>query len=173
MVQPVLSPPKPWPKGVTLIEILITVLIMAFGLIGLVGLQSQSLKYTADTSQESQATWLAHEIAERMRTNPSSLTSYELNNFSTGNCATSPTKNCQVSQSNTCSSQEVATYDIWDVFCRTAIDSRSLPLSSVNIRPDSTNNAVYVINLEWRRRSVFGDINNSAPTQSLSLRIHP
>lgn len=179
MIQPLPSlPPMPSApisrsRGATLIEILITVLIMAFGLIGLVGLQTQSLKHTADTSQQSQATWMAHEIAERMRANTSALSDYELTNFATSSCATSPTKSCQVSSSDTCTSQEVAEYDIWEVFCRTASDTRSLPLSAVNISVDTSNSSVYIITLEWRRRSVFGDVSNAAPTQNLSLRIHP
>lgn len=55
--------------GFTLIEILVTVIVLSIGLLGLAGLQAVSLKFNSTAYQRSQATSLAHDITERMRAN--------------------------------------------------------------------------------------------------------
>ncbi len=55
--------------GFTLIEVLVTVLIMAVGLLGLAGLQLTALQYNHSAYMRSQATMLANDIADRMRAN--------------------------------------------------------------------------------------------------------
>ena len=56
-------------RGFTLIEIMVTVVILAIGLLGLAGLQASSIKYNSTAYQRSQATNLAYDIADRMRAN--------------------------------------------------------------------------------------------------------
>lgn len=56
-------------KGATLIEVLVTLLIFSVGLLGLAGLQSMSLKANHSAYYRSQATFLAYDIGERMRSN--------------------------------------------------------------------------------------------------------
>lgn len=56
-------------RGFTLIEVLVTVLILAIGLLGLAGLQSTALKNNHSAYLRSQATVLAYDIADRMRAN--------------------------------------------------------------------------------------------------------
>lgn len=55
--------------GFTLIEVLIAVLVLAIGLLGLAGLQATSLRFNHDAQLRSQATFLAYDIADRMRAN--------------------------------------------------------------------------------------------------------
>ena len=57
-------------QGSSLIEVLITLLIFAVGLLGFAGLQLNALQSTADSSQRSQAVWISQELAERIRANP-------------------------------------------------------------------------------------------------------
>ncbi|MFN2308477.1 MAG: type IV pilus modification protein PilV [Gammaproteobacteria bacterium] len=56
-------------RGVSLIEILITVLVLAIGLLGLAGLQATSLRNNQGAYTRTQATYLAYEIADAMRAN--------------------------------------------------------------------------------------------------------
>lgn len=56
-------------SGFGLIEVLVSVLILAIGLLGLAGLQTQSLKFNNDAFFRSQATLLAMDLADRMRAN--------------------------------------------------------------------------------------------------------
>jgi len=55
--------------GFTLIEILVTVLVLAIGLLGLAGLQATTLRFNSSAYLRSQATNLAYDIADRMRAN--------------------------------------------------------------------------------------------------------
>jgi type IV pilus assembly protein PilV len=55
--------------GFTLIEVLIAMLVLAVGLLGLAGLQVTSLNNNQRAYFRSQATQLAYDMADRMRTN--------------------------------------------------------------------------------------------------------
>ena len=63
-------------KGLSLIEVLISVFILAVGLLGLAAMQLQSLKYTQGSQWRSQANFLAYDIVERIRANRASVTDY-------------------------------------------------------------------------------------------------
>lgn len=56
-------------RGVSLIEILVTVLVLAIGLLGLAGLQGTSLRNSQSAYARTQATHLAYEITDAMRAN--------------------------------------------------------------------------------------------------------
>jgi type IV pilus assembly protein PilV len=55
--------------GFSLIEVLISALILSIGLVGVAGLQAVSLKNNQSAYMRSQATALAYDLADRMRTN--------------------------------------------------------------------------------------------------------
>lgn len=66
-------------KGVGLIEVLVTLLVLSVGLLGLAGLQNESLKQTYNAYLESQALFLAEDMIDRMRLSPNpSLYAYDL-----------------------------------------------------------------------------------------------
>jgi type IV pilus assembly protein PilV len=56
-------------RGTTLIEILIAVVVMAAGLLGLAGLQMNSLQYQKSSSSRSEAAQAIYDLGERMRAN--------------------------------------------------------------------------------------------------------
>src|SRR5690554_6977331 len=56
-------------KGFSLIEVLITVLILAIGLLGLASLQANSLVGNQQSYMRSQATSLAYDMTDRLRAN--------------------------------------------------------------------------------------------------------
>ena len=65
-------------SGVGLMEILVTMLVMSVGLLGIAGLQSESLRHTYNAYLESQALFLAEDIIDRMRLSPTpSLYAYD------------------------------------------------------------------------------------------------
>jgi type IV pilus assembly protein PilV len=63
-------------RGVTLLEVLVTVLILAFGLIGLVGLQTKVQAAQADAYQRAQAVLLVEDMANRISANRVNAASY-------------------------------------------------------------------------------------------------
>lgn len=56
-------------RGLTLVEVLVTVVIISVGLLGIAALHLTSLKNGYDSNSRSRATWLANDIADRMRAN--------------------------------------------------------------------------------------------------------
>lgn len=57
-------------SGLSLIEILITVVVLSIGLLGIAGMQAFGMRYSHDSYARSQATMLANELIERMHANP-------------------------------------------------------------------------------------------------------
>lgn len=58
-------------KGFTLIEVLVAILVLSVGLFGLGGLMITGMKNNQSSYQRTQATWLAYDMADRIRTNRS------------------------------------------------------------------------------------------------------
>ncbi|SEO72914.1 type IV pilus modification protein PilV [Aquisalimonas asiatica] len=56
-------------QGYSLLEVLIALLVLSIGLLGLAGLQTASLQSNQSAAQVSQATFLAHDMFDRMRAN--------------------------------------------------------------------------------------------------------
>ena len=58
---------KPVQRGVGLIEVLVAIVIFAFGMLGLAGMQTRTLWYGQSSLYRSQATALADDVFDRMR----------------------------------------------------------------------------------------------------------
>jgi len=56
-------------KGFSLLEVLITILILSVGLLGMASLQLNAMKFNQMAAVRSHATVLAYDIADRMRAN--------------------------------------------------------------------------------------------------------
>ena len=61
--------PKRAQTGFSLVEVLVSIVVLSFGLLGMVGLQAAALKYNRDAKNQSVAVSLARELAEMMRAN--------------------------------------------------------------------------------------------------------
>jgi type IV pilus assembly protein PilV len=91
-------------RGFTLIEILVTVIVLSIGLLGLAALQATSVRFNHSAYLRSQATSLAYDIVDRMRVNRVAA----LNNGYTG----SVTRSCQsnVALAGTVAAQDIAAW---------------------------------------------------------------
>ncbi|MDO6443952.1 MULTISPECIES: type IV pilus modification protein PilV [unclassified Marinobacter] len=67
MIKPLLSG-KPQ-RGFTMIEVLISILVLAIGLLGVAGVQLVSMQQTVNSTLRSEATMYAQTVAERLRSN--------------------------------------------------------------------------------------------------------
>ena len=81
--------------GFSMIEVLIALVVLAFGLLGLALMQTLNLRYTQSAQQRTLAVNLANQLLDTMRTNRSQLTAYAMGeeDFATvddfkGGCAT-------------------------------------------------------------------------------------
>lgn len=63
-------------SGVSLLEVLIALLVLAVGVLGAVLLQTNALRYSASAADHTQAIFIAYDMLDRMRANPTDLPSY-------------------------------------------------------------------------------------------------
>ena len=124
-------------SGFTLIEVLVTVVILSIGLLGMAGIQIQGLRGTTSSTVRSQATILANDIAERIRMNLDGLQvdgdplnadysnvniltdAQGVQNFPCGS-GNAPTFCSVTSNNNTvaaCNAAQMAAFDIYEFAC--------------------------------------------------------
>ena len=117
-------------SGFTLIEVLVSMLVLSIGLVGVAALQGVSLKNTQSAFMRSQATALAYDIADRMRAN---LVSARTGLYDPGTAAT-----VTACKSTTgCTAQDMAKHDLaeWNAAIATY-----LPMGEGFVCVDSTPN---------------------------------
>ena len=165
-------------SGMTLIEILITLLVMSVGLLGLAGLQATAIKDGLDVAKRSQVTWMANEVIERIRATTAAdiafdpfgdkgtntLSGYPIN-FTAASCANPATSCSDISGTNatTCTAAEIAVQDIQEVFCGQAAPAGvvanspdSLNLTSISITCDGAcrQNTDITVTISWVSQNV-------------------
>lgn len=91
-------------SGLSMIEILITILILAVGFLGVAGMQLLNLKTVNNTQYRTLATLHAYDMAERMRTNVDGVSGgfYEIS-----------TRPSSASSCTTCTAQQLAEMDAY------------------------------------------------------------
>lgn len=85
-------------KGVTLIEVMVTVLILSVGLLGMAALQARLQKSEVEAYQRSQALLLLNDMASRIAVNRSQAASYPSSISSVGAGMTCPTSTATLLQ---------------------------------------------------------------------------
>ncbi len=63
-------------QGVTMIEVLVTIIILAVGLLGLAAMQAQSLKFNTEAEFYSKAVFASNDLVGRIRADRTNLASY-------------------------------------------------------------------------------------------------
>jgi type IV pilus assembly protein PilV len=141
-------------SGVSLIEVLISIVISAIGILALVGVNAASIRYTKMSQYRGTATMLAGDLGERMRANKAGFTAgnYDFNvtDFSGQEAvATLPNQLCNAS-ATTCTAAQIAALDIaqWRILVRS-----QLPEGSVFIQRDAARSGADVF-VAWRDPAV-------------------
>lgn len=91
--------------GFSMIEVLVTLLVLSIGLLGLAAMQTKSIKNTHSAYLRSQATYLAYDMLDRMRANMANINGYGGINTSTNTYADPGCINTGCTPSN------ITTYD--------------------------------------------------------------
>lgn len=97
--------------GFTLLEVLVTIVIVSIGLLGLLGLQTVSLVNTQVSAARSQASMAADNMANRMRANPDGARNKDYDNVANPAAGSPPDPLCHSGTS--CTSEEMAAFDAW------------------------------------------------------------
>jgi type IV pilus assembly protein PilV len=125
-------------NGFTLIEVLVTLVIMAIGLLGLAGLQISSLRDNLGAEQRGKAAQLAYDMADRMRSNTDRTNLVALDDYLN---AAAVDVSCKTSAG--CNPTEMAGHDLFEWEREIG---NSLPLGQGSI---SSSGGVYSITVEW------------------------
>ncbi len=116
-------------RGISLLESMVAIVVMALGILGILGVQMRTLTDTQTSVRRAQAIRLIEDLSEHLKVNPNALGN--INTYTSGWTTTPPTaataKNCA---SSTCSHSELAAYDVAE--WKRAVE-RALPLGNANV----------------------------------------
>jgi type IV pilus assembly protein PilV len=148
----------PAQKGFTMLEVLITLFIIALAVLGTAGLQSLAIKIGQGGQLRTQAVILGLDILERIEANnPSAITGA----YAVSPLPSSFATNCS---SADCVSAELATYDL--VQFQNKLDAQ-LPGATVSITMTGGGPWVYTVQISWTERIAKGSttaVTTTGPT---------
>ncbi len=166
---PIRLPSPRQQAGLSLLEVLIATVVLSTGLLGLAGLQIAGMKTTHNSYQMQQATWIVHDLLEKMRANrvevfrmssgstPVPQSEYLLANLTSATtyCENTPPKNCTVDAD--CTNAQVAAYELHQTLCgygTTGGINNVLMGGALQITCPTGNciNGV-TVNLQWNERN--------------------
>jgi type IV pilus assembly protein PilV len=184
-------------KGLSLIEVLVTITITSIGLMGLVSLQMQAVRATTDSGNRSQAVWLLNDIINRIHANENASANYiTAANYVVAAGQTQPpvcagaippacshyhTGTAAVAAVASCTGAQQATWDLYEVACG-APKAAGFQGNSISYLPqaqltivcaDGTNTCgdgdPLNITLQWRARTDDESVTGAARTANSGL----
>lgn len=127
--------------GVSLIEILITVIVLAIGLLGLAAMQNTSVKFSYESYLRTQGSFLSYDLMDRIRANPDTVYGLSVGDEPTASVeCTDASANCnavQLAQADLAAWYELAS----DIF----------PDAEFEL-VDENNDGSYVLRISWEDR---------------------
>jgi len=146
-------------SGVTLVEVLVSLLVISVGLLSAASLQLLSKRSNYDAAQRTTAAHLAQDLLERMRANPTALIDYlPAGTLGGGTRGQAPAVDCRANNA-VCTPAELAAYDLWQwerqldgMFeLRDGVATGGLvtPTACV-LGPGFGGNGEYTISIAWR-----------------------
>lgn len=143
-------------SGLSLIESLVAIVVMALGILGILGLQMRTLADTQTGVRRAQAIRLIEDISERMKVNPNAMLS--INEFTSAYSEKGSDLTASDCNSTSCTSAQQAKYDLkqW----KTTVE-QTLPggQASVFLAPGETvdaNRRQLGVIIAWRENERVG-----------------
>ncbi len=167
-------------RGVTLIEVLVALVIIAVGLLGLAGLQVRGLSIQKDAHGRAIATQLALDLADRMRANRDPVTAAPPAQyaFTAGYGGAAPVAGTDCSLA-VCDLAQQAQFDLAGWVSRIAV---ALPGGWANVQPvPGTEGRVWDVTLMWaetgfRARGLLGGlpcVTGRTEVECMTIRVRP
>ncbi|WP_455366420.1 type IV pilus modification protein PilV [Kaarinaea lacus] len=137
----------PRQQGFTIIEVLISVLVISIGLLGMAGLQTTGIQQSHNSYLKTQASMLAYDMADRMRSNLQGVAAGNYNAVDNGALdliADEPV----CAQTDACTASEIADIDIyqWTSADDTGSIASTLPSGHGTV---SNNAGIFTITVMW------------------------
>ena len=136
--------------GFTLLELLISVLILSFGLLGIGGMMALTMKSNGSSAFKQLSVQSAYNIIDRMRANSQMAVagSYNVSNLVTSGTPTipaAPSTNCTTS---TCTPAQMAAYDTW-YWLANSVTQLPNGCASVATTPAPNGNTLVTVTVQW------------------------
>ena len=165
MLQLIHHPRSRLQRGISLIESLVAIVVMALGILGILGVQMRTLADTQTTVYRAQAIRLIEDLGERMKINPNALGS--INNYVSGFSDEPTPGDC----SSGCSHGDQAPYDL--ALWKQAVKA-TLPLGEASVflaagETDDANRRQLGVMVAWREneRDIADDDDREKYIQAL------
>lgn len=159
-------------RGISMIEVLVTAIVLGIGLLGSVKMQMISVTSNTDAAQRNLVTALMNDYVERIRINGSAAAGAYADNtfdYTAVDCTNPPATLCWTSSSGTaadCNGAQMVAVDAWRWTCaaRSALGNNALTPSL------SWDGATYSFSVTWpRERIVVGDQDAASGNNSVSM----
>ncbi|HEX2830953.1 MAG TPA: type IV pilus modification protein PilV [Burkholderiales bacterium] len=152
-------------RGFSMIEVLITMFVIAMALLGTAALQAYSLKVSQGGQFRTQAVMLATDLVERLAANTAAAAA---GNYVATLPSSSTVSDCSASA---CSPQQMAQYDLARFQDHM---QAALPDATATISRSGTGPWLYTVQITWKERSFKRKDSNSSlagPTESFSYTV--
>ena len=168
-------------RGFSLLEVLISMLIIMFGALGIAGMQFFAITSTENARYQNVATMLGTSLAASMQSNvaywgtPPALITFNGTTITGGPPAFTGT--CK-GAANVCTAPQMAAYDLKQWTDQLGAPTRLLPSGEATIAcPVGASPAICTITLTWRERNISlnnktGDETNTANMQAGTSQIN-
>lgn len=147
--------------GATLIEALVSLVVMSFGLLGIAGLQISALSFQKSAWSTHRVSEITSEFAERVRANAKAVDSdYQYTAaYATGKAASLTKQNCRTS--GTCTATQLAADDLADLLLKA---QTLLPEGSIQVRGTLTDGLV--VTSMYKDKDFVDSSSSSTPLQT-------
>ncbi|MEO6353471.1 MAG: type IV pilus modification protein PilV [Burkholderiaceae bacterium] len=180
-------------NGFTLIEVLISVFVLALGVIGAGGMQLVAMRTSQQSGLQTVAVQLATEMADNMRQNATAMNQADSNNpylFTYNSATDGDPATATMCYTTACTSAQLAAADIYEwktrlkaglpggrvVICRdeTPWDTSASKLTWACASTIATTNSVpYVVKVGWQGKDVDNDkklLKNQPPSVAITVQ---
>jgi type IV pilus assembly protein PilV len=140
-------------SGFSLIEALVSLIVISVGMIGIAALYGQGLGASRTALYRTQAVNLAADMADRIRANRSATVAYE---------GAAANRNCDPGGNTDCTPANMASHDLWR--WQTQVGAQ-LPGGVGAVRVDTTVPPTYTISVTWQ------EVGLGAMTHSIVVEI--
>jgi len=157
-------------RGFALLEVLIAVLVMAFGMLGIAQLLLVTTRSNASSGMRQQAIQSAYNIVDKIRANRQAAIAgdYDVDNKTAGTPAAPdrPPVTCDVGQdtSGPCSAAQMAAYDTWYWLTK---DVSTLPSGSGSVTHDKKGSSTHVtVTVQWDDQPAQAQLGSAAASDA-------
>jgi type IV pilus assembly protein PilV len=141
-------------QGFTLLEVMISIAILAIGMLGIASLQMVSIEHNNAAYLRSQAITISQDIVERMRNNPEAVNARKFDDIDSSQIESIHSIVCLTDIAG-CTTDQLADIDIdqWALSVNSINDDNTrlqLPNAKATIKVDGANTNLFTIKIEWQ-----------------------